>query len=297
VKDKPYVVSNRVFVLGLDELYRNAMKRHERKELLKCARRVATVLQVAPADVPIEGYYVEDELLTEYFRLVRGLQALKKDRLPAVASLPEFKRLLNVTSAPLYGRPQQTDKLLPAGLDPLSQAMKDSRPHWSVQRLTEATQAIALKSDDISLVGLAARIKDAVVLAATRESVVLYADKVLGAMIGEEPQYVWEVDADIVAHARRFIDAFNVLFGEELPPPEPAHAQTYWHAYHSNYIYGRCVNLGFDNTVRPIRHYHWGIYYEETITALAVQEFWHPEIWTTERYRSALRSSKGRPNL
>ena len=42
------VVDNRVFVLGLDKLYRDAMKQHEREELLLCARRVAEVLQVVP---------------------------------------------------------------------------------------------------------------------------------------------------------------------------------------------------------------------------------------------------------
>jgi len=60
-----YVVDNRVFLLGLDKLYRDAMKRHERGELLACARRVAAPLHETPADVPVEGYYAEDEQLTE----------------------------------------------------------------------------------------------------------------------------------------------------------------------------------------------------------------------------------------
>ncbi len=68
------VVDDRVFLLGLDKLYRDAMKQHERGELLGCARRVAEALHVTPADVPVEGYYAEDERLTEYFRLVRALQ-------------------------------------------------------------------------------------------------------------------------------------------------------------------------------------------------------------------------------
>jgi len=60
------VVDDRVFLLGLDQLYREAMKWHERGELLTCARRVAATLGVSPADVPIEGYYGEDEDLAEY---------------------------------------------------------------------------------------------------------------------------------------------------------------------------------------------------------------------------------------
>jgi hypothetical protein len=98
------VVDNRVFLLGLDKLYRDAMKQHERGELLNCARRVATALHVKPADVPVEGYYTEDEQLTEYFRLVRALQSKDESVRSVVDSLPEFQRLLEVTSAPLYGR-------------------------------------------------------------------------------------------------------------------------------------------------------------------------------------------------
>lgn len=66
------IVDNRVFLLGLDQLYRERMKRHESTELLTCARAVAVKLNVPPADVPIEGYYTETKDLTEYFRLTRG---------------------------------------------------------------------------------------------------------------------------------------------------------------------------------------------------------------------------------
>ena len=48
-----HVVDNRVMLLGLGELYRTAMKEHERTELLVCARRVSTALHQAPADVPV----------------------------------------------------------------------------------------------------------------------------------------------------------------------------------------------------------------------------------------------------
>ena len=53
------IVTNRVFVLGLDELYRQAMKRHECTELLQCAEEVASVLSLAPGNVPVEGDYTE----------------------------------------------------------------------------------------------------------------------------------------------------------------------------------------------------------------------------------------------
>jgi hypothetical protein len=47
-------------------------------------------------------------------------------------------------------------------------------PTWTIAGLTAAAYAIAIRTDDCSLVGLAARSRDTVVLAATRESVVLY---------------------------------------------------------------------------------------------------------------------------
>ena len=97
------VVDNRVFLLGLDKLYRDAMKQHERGELLGCTRRVAKALNATPADVPVEGYYAEDERLTEYFRLVRALQDIDESATSKVDSLAEFQRLRDVTSAPLYG--------------------------------------------------------------------------------------------------------------------------------------------------------------------------------------------------
>ncbi len=292
------VVDNRVFLLGLDEFYRHAMKRYERAELLTCARRVAAALHIAPANVPIEGYYAEDEKLTEYFRLVRALQGADESRTPEVGLLLEFQRLREVTSSPLYGRPVQQGKLLPAGRDALSQALLDTRPNWTMQRLTAAAFAAAQETDDISLVGLAARLRDQVVLAALRESVVLYAEVVLGARMVPPPrrEFVWQVDHDLAVQARRFIDAFNSLFGEELPAPDPSQAEQYWYAYKRNVIAGRCVRLGYDDTVSPIRHYHWAIC-RGANGEFAVQEFWKSEVWTTTRYRSALRIGGGCPEL
>jgi hypothetical protein len=285
------VVNNRVFLLGLDMLYREAMKSHERGELLVAAGRVAAALHVTPANVPIEGYYSEDQALTEYFLLIRALQEVGENRTDEVVTLPEFQRLLKVTSAPLFGRPQRAGKLFPVGRDALSQALLDTRPEWTVERLTAAAYALAREFDDISLVGLAARVRDPVVLAAVRESVVLYAEVASLFLAPSRPQYVWRVDADLAEQARRFIAIFNALFDNELPPPDPSQAECFWHAFMDNKIFGRCVRLGFDDTVSPIRHYHWGI----CITAageLAMQEFWHPEVWTTARYRSALRSGE-----
>ena len=107
------VVDNRVFLLGLDYLYRDAMKGHEVGQLLPCARSVAKALAVLPGDVPVEGYYTESPELTEYFCLVRALQEVHESSETRVKSLPEFGRLLDVVSSPIFGRAIQEGKLLP----------------------------------------------------------------------------------------------------------------------------------------------------------------------------------------
>jgi hypothetical protein len=283
------VVDNRVLLLGLDKLYRDAMKQHERGELLMCARRVAEILHEPPADVPVEGYYAEEAALTEYFRLARALQDVDEGAMPSVDSVPEFQRLLAVTSAPIFGVPQFAGKLLPTGRDPLSQALLELRP-WTLGGLTAAAYEIARTTDDISLVGLAARVRDAVVLTATRESVVLYAEVMTGCarmVERRDPEYVWNVDDELAHQARRFVDTFNRLLGTGLPAPEPAQADAYWQASEDNVIRGRCVRLGYDDTVSPIRHYHWAIC-PGAGGELVVEEFWKGEVWTTERYRAVL---------
>jgi hypothetical protein len=251
---------------------------------------------VKPANVPVEGYYTENPLLTEYFLLVRALQGVGEDSISAVDSLPEYQRLRDVVSAPLYGRPQYAGRLLPTGRDALSQALRDSFPDWTVQRLTELACTRAQEADDFSLVGLAARVQDSVVLAASRESVILYAEIMVGAAMNPpRPSYVWQVDKELAEQAKRFIDVFNALFGEMLPQPEPANAENFWDAYSGNSILGRCARLGYDDTTTPIRHYHWGICIAGG--QHVVQEFWKTEVWTTERYREMLYSGAGCPDV
>jgi hypothetical protein len=239
--------------------------------------------------VPVEGYYAEDQELNEYFSLMRALQSVREERSPMVASLTEFQRLLDIASAPLYGKPIWSGFILPSGLDALSQALFETQPSWSGQRLTEAAFAAATKMDDFSLVGLAALAQDPVVLTATRESVVLYAAPIVGAAM-TRPKYVWGVDKELAEQARRFILVFRTLFETELPPAEPHQAERYWHACVDNKVFGRCVRLGYNDVGLPVLQYHWAICRGED-DSLVVQEFWHQDVWTTERYRAALRKA------
>ena len=280
------VVDNRVFLLGLDELYREAMKRHEREELLQCARETASSLSVGPADVPIEGYYSEDEQLTEYFRLVRGLQGVSKDRESEVANLRSFKRLAQVTQSPIFGPPFVGLSLLSVGRDVLTIALDATFPDWTVEKLTNVAYECAAESSDFSLVALAALSRDAVVLAALRESVVLYA--MLGGAGGyREIEYVWEVDEIIQQRAVRFVETFNNLFGENLPRPVSENAKEYWAASSEWKIIGRCVRIGFDESVTPVRQYHWAIDRDAKYRPI-VKDFWDTKIWTTAQYRAEL---------
>jgi hypothetical protein len=279
------VVDNRVFLLGLDDLYRTAMKRNEGLELLRCAREVALTLHVEPADVPVEGYYTEDKQLTEYFRLLRALQEEPNSRVAKVERLPAYQRLYEVTSSPLFGRPRNEDKLLPVGHDAFSEALEKLAPQWTIPTLTAAAEQAARAMDDRSLVGLAARAQDPVVLAALRESVVLYAQVMVLGAIELPPVGEWRVDDELAHQANRFIRAFHTLFpqGERLPAAAAENAEVYLGACDEKAIVGRCVRVGYDDIPRPVMHYHWAI--NRSQDRLAVEDFWAPQIWTTERYR------------
>ena len=293
------VVNNRVFLLGLDELYREAMKRHERGELLTCARRVVERLRLTPGDDPIEGYYAEDEQLREYFLHIRILQRTNRPPEAPLESLEELGRLEAIVSSPLYGRPLYGGKVLPCGLDPLSEALR-STPlgTWTPAVMTAAAHRIALQWDDISLTGLAARARDSLVLAALRESVVLYAyvftKDFQAAQL--EVEYVWEVEDDLAESAARFVDTFNILLEDDVPPPDPHNAAAYWAAYQSAKIVGRCARIANDDSTFPERHYHWAIC-RGSNDELVVQDFGSEKIWTTDRYRATLGREGRCPNL
>src|SRR2546423_12370778 len=104
----------------------------------------------------------------------------------------------------------------------ISRAMKESKD-WNANTLTVVAYRCASESTDYSLSGLACLTKDPVVIAALRESVVLYMEaKTLG--VGPLPVYLWRVSPEIAKRAERFITAFNALFNEEMPAPTPENA-------------------------------------------------------------------------
>jgi hypothetical protein len=282
------VVNNRVFLLGLDGLYREAMKRHERDELLTCAQHVASVLSVSPADVPVEGYYSEDDQLTKYFLLVRALQEVHESRAADVNDSRQFQRLKQVTGSRIFGQPPETSEtLLPMGRDPLSIALEETAPYWSIENLTSTAYRTTVESDDFSLVGLASLSKDPVVIAALRESVVLYARRTTYMSPERERDFIWEVDDSLSQRAQCFIRAFNELFDEDIPDATADSAEAYWYACDEAKTIGRCVGIGCDETRITDQHYHWAIDVGDN-GELIVKDFWHNDVWTTTRYREQL---------
>ena len=279
------IVDNRVFLLGLAELYRSAIIPHERGELLDCARAVASVFGVRPADVPVEGYYADEERLTEYFKLRRALQAVGGPRVERVRGIPPLRRLTEVMASPIYGGKVNARGLLPVAHDPLHQALAGEYPNWSLERLIARAHAVAFETSDYSLVGLALLSRDPVIVAALCEPVAVYERHRFGGS-WPIPRFVWGVDDALASGAARFIATFNDLFGENLPVPIPDNAEEFFVEDPRASTAGRCVCIGA-SAPPAVRYYHWGICSEQG-GQLAVEEFWHEERWTTARYRVEL---------
>jgi hypothetical protein len=206
-----------------------------------------------------------------------------------VASLRDFQRLSQVAASPLFGEGAHNGMLFPVGRDPLTRAL-DAVGQWSVAGLTEAAHRIVGESDDYSLVGLASLTNDPVLIAALRESVVLYAAPATVG-VANLPVYGWRVSPELQNRAARFVATFNALFVEEIPEPVAENADFFGAAaLKQGDIAGRCVRVG--QSLSPVRYYHWAIFTAPD-KQLAVQEFWHDELWTTERYRQALPKEGG----
>lgn len=285
------VIDDRVLLKGLDVLYREQMKHHEVGQLLRCAREVCAVLAVQPAQVPVEGYYAESRLLSEYFLRMRALQSVGAEARSRVESLPSFVRIDAVTKSPLFGHPEPGPFLLARGVDPLGIALRNSSPaDWNIPHLTKLAQKVARDGDDYSLVGLGAFAGDAVVLAALRETVALYGDWSFGL---PDYRYEWRVDPELERRAVKFVATFNELFSDKLPAPVQAAAQRYWLASELSHWHGRCVRIGSPDDGESTQHYHWAIH--EIDQQEFVHDFWSADLWTTERFEQHLRSQAPLP--
>lgn len=282
------VVDNRTLLLGIDAMYRDYMQRFETKFLLPQVEAIVARLNVSEANVPIEGYYSKSSELTRYFKLMRALQEVQQDSLPLVENLPEFQKILEITTSPIYGTPVQEGKLLPKGRDPLAQALIDTFDgKWQAHKIMRRAYEIALDTNDISLVGLAVQLRDSILITALAESTVLYREDVLAGIFNYK--YIWKVEDKFANSTNRFIEEFNKLLpkdlglGNGIPKAEPQHADWFYGWSTRNNILGRCANLGY-NQSSPRQYYHWAITKQHD--ELALDEFWDAKLWTTDNYRS-----------
>lgn len=277
---KKKIVDNRVFLLGLDAFFREGMKVYESGELLELAQEIVQELKVDVHDCPIEGYYSETAELTEYFRLIRTLQACDEGRAQDVQSAGGLRRLRQVCGSRVYGEPTRVG-MLSVGKDPVAFALDVLKPDWELGEIVRLAKEKSISSDDYSLVGLAARCGDPVIIAATRETVVLHA-MILTAAFVEEKEYIWRVDDDLARLAGRFTATVKKDIGFVIPAPSAENCEAYYHSATGDII-GRCVRLGYNDAVRPTVHYHWAIRIIDG--EYEVDEFWDEKLWTTEMYR------------
>ena len=280
-------VSDRALVLALDYLYRENIKIFEVEKLLPASRVLVERLQVYVSQVLIEGYYNESEELKEYFLNIRALQQVAEEKRSVVQDLDEYQLLFRVVSAEIFGSESESKKLLPARKDPLYFALAETHvSEWDVKKLTEKAYDFSVRNDDISLVGIAAYIKDSVVLAALRESVVLYAAVMRCAADSTPPtiKYVWNVSPELAIKVNRFIAIFNQLTSSKIKQASADNVEYFYRAFKDNKIEGRCVRIGLDDSQSPEQNYHWAV--KNGLEGLEVDEFWHRDLWTTQRYQS-----------
>jgi hypothetical protein len=285
------IVDDRVLILGIDELFRTGIKRHERHELLPAARALARHLGVQPYEGDVEGRFHADPDLQEYFRIVRALQKVDDQERPRVAQMREFARLDQVLSSPMFGSMHRTGILLPRGMDPLAVALR-SASEWTLAGLVRLAHDVAEKHDDCSLLGMASAANDPVAMVVLLDPTVLYFEE---STFGNPPVpvYTWSVSTDIARRAERFVSTYVELFKEEFPRPSAESAELFGAAYYDRAGFvGRCVALGPRQAGRG--YYHWAIYMEPD-NSPRVHEFWAEERWTTQQYRAALPPSRKGP--
>lgn len=277
-------MDDRTLILALDFLYRESMKFFEKETLLAESRKLLDALALTAIDAPVEGYYCESEELKEYFLNIKTLQQCPMERKREVECLEPYRQLSKVMSSEIFGS-GKSESFLPQRLDPLYEALQNVPVgKWTVEKLTSEAHAISRKTDDISLVGIAASIHDAVVLTALRESVALYGVVAAGCATNSfKFEYKWNVTAGVKDKVNRFISTFNELTLSTIKEAEPDNIVYFHDAFAKNDIMGRCIYIGYDDTDEPIQRYHWAINYDAG--RAIVDAFWSNDLWTTERYQ------------
>ena len=268
------LVTDRLFIIGLTELFRRQMKDHEINTLLPLAQKVCSILGLTPVNIPLEGYYADSPTLSQYFRLIRALQMAPSSEARKVSSTDAFRRLLAAYQSPAMGRIEDTPFLFPRTTSPLGEALKE--PHtWSIQGLTQRSQQL-IRDSDAGLIAVACASADPVAICVARETMALAADVEFADL--EPPRFLWKVSRDVAEVARRFITATAVSFGFTLPDPVEASAPVYGAASAGLDLAGRCILIG-EHPGSEYGRYHW--YLSGQDTGMVVIDFWSLATWTT----------------
>lgn len=273
-------VDDRLFVIGLAELYRQAMQDHEETTLLPLAEAACKALALAPATGPVEGYYGESVALARYFRLVRALQQAEMPTAVPEAARDALTRLHKVHSSPAMGRVEASDRVLPRTASPFGEALR-TLADWSVDALSRQARQL-VEAGDAGLLAVAASTGDPVALCVARETAALAADVELAEEDATEPDFVWAVSEPVAAVAGRFVAALARSTGIRLPEPVSASAHLFGQAAAAADLDGRCILVG-EQSGNPYPFYHW--YIARSGDRDTVRDFWSNQVWTTESLR------------
>jgi hypothetical protein len=272
------VVDDQTFVVGLSELYRQEMKTYEVATLLPLAETACKTLDLSPAMVPVEGYYVESSELERFFRCIRILQSTEMRQVLPNQAEQAIQRLREVFVSPAMGRVEESDRVLPRTNSPFGEALQ-TLADWSINDLCRQAQQL-VRNDDAGLVAVASVTGNPIALCVARESVALTADIMLAEV--ESSNFIWAVSKHLAEVAQRFVSSLAETTGIILPKPEPSSSLLYGQAARDAELVGRCILVG-ERSSNPHPFYHW--YIDANRGEFTVKDFWSSSIWTTESLR------------
>lgn len=273
-------VDDRLFVIGLAELLRQAMKGYEVATLLPLAESAGKALALTPSAEPVEGYYGESASLERYFRLIRAMQQAEMPTVVPEPARDALTRLRAFFDAPAMGRVEASDRVLPRVTSPFGEALR-TLADWSVDALSRQARQL-VGADDAGLLAVAAAAGDPVALCVARETAALAAEVELAEEDEPMPGFVWAVTEPVAAVAGRFVVALAKSTGIRLPEPVAASADLFGQAASAADIDGRCILVG-ERSGNPYPFYHWYVVRRDGCDM--VRDFWSSVIWTTSDLR------------
>jgi len=273
------IVGDRLFVVGLSELFRHNVKIYEATTLLPLAETACKACGLSPAPVPVEGYYSESQELSRFFRLIRALQIAELRPASPGSAHESIQRLRNVFYSPAMGRAEENGRVLPRNSSPFGEALRTTED-WSIEGLSLRAQRL-VRDDDAGLVAVASATGDPVAICVARESVALTAEVEMMAE-PDVPRFKWAVSPQVAEIAGRFISVLAQATGLVLPEAVPSSAAIYGQAARDADLIGRCILVGkLPGLTYPL--YHW--YIKATKGEPTVKDFWSTALWTTQNLR------------